>query len=75
MKMFFCEACQLKKQTKRVLRYLKGTEGLGIHFEKSISISLVGFTDSDVVAKQLIWLRKMISALDCNQSTPTERQI
>ena len=35
------------KQTKRVLRYLKIIEGLGMHFEKSIPISLVGFIDSN----------------------------
>jgi hypothetical protein len=102
---------------KRVLRYLRGTAGFGIHFVKSSSINLVGFSDSDwggsdegmmstsgycfavgksvfcwnskkqsvvahstaeaeyiaayVAAKQLIWLRKMLSDLDCNQQNPT----
>jgi len=32
---------------KRVLRYLRGTAGFGIHFVKSSSINLVGFLDSD----------------------------
>jgi hypothetical protein len=32
---------------KRVLRYLRGTAGFGIHFVKSSSINLVGFSDSD----------------------------
>jgi hypothetical protein len=100
---------------KRVLRYLRGTAGFGIHFVKSSSINLVGFSDSDwegsdegmistsgycfavgksvfcwnskkqsmvahstagaeyiaayVAAKQLIWLRKMLSDLDCNHVT------
>ena len=32
---------------KRVLRYLKGTLEYGIHFERSSSLKLTGFTDSD----------------------------
>jgi hypothetical protein len=102
---------------KRVLRYLKGTVGFGMHFVKSSSVNLVGFSDSDwggsdegmmstsgycfamgnsvfcwnskkqsvvahftaeaeniaayVAAKQLIWLRKMLSDLDCNHQNST----
>jgi len=103
---------------KRVLRYLRGTARFGIHFVKSTSVNLVGFSDNDwggsdegmmstssycfamgkivfswnskkqsmvahsteeaeyiaayVAAKQLIWLTKMLSHLDCNQQNPTE---
>jgi len=32
---------------KRVLRYLKGTAGFGMHFVKSSSVNIVGFSDSD----------------------------
>jgi hypothetical protein len=32
---------------KRVLRYLKGTLEFGMHFVKSSSVKLVGFSDSD----------------------------
>ena len=46
MNMFFYEACQLWKQTKKVLIYLKGIEGLSIYFESSKHISRVGFIDS-----------------------------
>jgi len=32
---------------KRVLRYLRGTAGFGIHFVKASSINLVRFSNSD----------------------------
>jgi hypothetical protein len=34
--------------TKRVLRYLKGTLEFGMHFVKSSSVKLIGFSDSDL---------------------------
>ena len=71
---------------KRVLRYLKGTRTFGMHFLKSDSMELIGFSDSDwggseemiivlvsayVVAKQLMWLRKILCDLGCIQQSPT----
>jgi hypothetical protein len=103
--------------TKRVLRYLKGAIGFGMHFVKSSSVNLVGYSDSDwgkgdeemmstlgycfaigdrifcynskkqfvvthstteaeyiaayVAAKQLIWLRKMLTDMDFDKQSPT----
>ncbi|XP_038904408.1 secreted RxLR effector protein 161-like [Benincasa hispida] len=34
---------------KRILRYLKGTPGLGILYQKGEKLNLVGFSDSDYV--------------------------
>ena len=33
--------------TKRVLRYLKGTEGFGLKYTKAEDFKLIGYTDSD----------------------------
>jgi hypothetical protein len=33
--------------TKRVLRYLKGAIGFGMHFVKSSYVNLVGYSDCD----------------------------
>jgi hypothetical protein len=35
------------KETKRILRYVKGTTSFGIHYATRSSLDLVGYTDSD----------------------------
>nr|KYP39106.1 hypothetical protein KK1_039589 [Cajanus cajan] len=41
------------KSVKRILKYLKGTTNVGLWYPKGVSLSLIGYSDSDYAGCRL----------------------
>ncbi|GKE36305.1 ribonuclease H-like domain-containing protein, partial [Tanacetum coccineum] len=68
----------------KILRYLKGSPGLGIHFSKESGMSLKAYSDADwtkseaeyralaSVTSEVIWILKILKDLHCENLLPVK---
>ncbi|GJZ27482.1 hypothetical protein Tco_0571735 [Tanacetum coccineum] len=57
------------KALKRILRYIRGTESLRLHYSHTKECKLIGYSDSDCHA---IWLRNLLIEMENQQDEATQ---